>query len=350
MSAEIIDLNGRAFADPKSERSPALFWLRHNPATFLMETATVDAEGAGALILLRGYYWLNRHLPKTDAECAKVCKLSKRKFEHQKLWLFSFFDSDGRSAELDASIEEIERKVQTNRDAGRRGGVSKSLANATANANRPPQRTSSQLELESEIELKKEQKSSSSSPPAPPPLTPRARETGEAIAARALASLPVSARAHPGWRGLAEWIDRLLSDGAEPVDIALGIYQCLRSLKDQPPSTFGYFTAAIERAREARLAPLPEVTRPDPAQHSLGAGGETLRKRLGDEVFVAWFGHASIVSERGDTVTLGVGTRFIRSHIIAEYEAACIAAFSAQNPSIARVEVVVVHGGGGSDV
>jgi hypothetical protein len=188
----------------------------------------------------------------------------------------------------------------------------------------------------------------SSTTPSPPRAAisePRACE-GDEIAKLLLQALSVSARAHPGWRGLSEWIAKLLANGVERVDIVVGIHQCLQSLKDRPPTSFSYFSAAIERAREARTRLLSQVVLPQrPEQpHHLGQAGDCLRKRLGNDVFAAWFGHASIISECGDTVTLGVRTKFIRSRIIAEYEAACVSAFSAQNPSIARVAVVVAEG------
>lgn len=187
---------------------------------------------------------------------------------------------------------------------------------------------------------KKDSEQITSSPPAPPPTRTLARE----IAIEVLAPLPVSARAHPGWRGLEAWIDRLLANEVERVDIVVGITQCLRSLKDEPPSTFGYFNAAIERARKARTAPLPQVPTPLANQpHRLGHVGDCLRKRLGNEVFAAWFGRATIVSECGDTATLAVETKFIRSRIIAEYQPACVEVFHAWKPSIARVDVIVAE-------
>ena len=220
----------------------------------------MDAETIGALMLFEDYYYINGKIPKTDAECARVCKLSVRKFARNRSQILEGFDSEGRNADLDASISETERIIATKRDAGSKGGTSKSLAYARNLLEQKP----SQPEPQPESQIEKHgqpESSSSSSPPAPPPSGPRAREA-EAVAARALGSLPTSAKAHPGWRGLSAWIDQLLVDGAEPVDIVIGITQCLRSLKDQPPSTFGYFTAAIDRAREARTAPLPATGQP----------------------------------------------------------------------------------------
>jgi hypothetical protein len=252
------------------------------------------------------------------------------------------FDAEGCSEKLDVSIAETERILANRRDAGRKGGTSKSLASARQMPEQNPSQPQPQPQPQSDSDKEAPQKSSSTSPPAPPPIpVPRAREA-EALAAEALAPLPTSARAHPGWRGLGAWIGRLLSDGVEGVDIVVGIAQCLRSLKDEPPSTFGYFTAAIERARDARTRPLPEPSRPKP--HQLGPAGDRLRQRLGNDVFASWFGGARIVGASGDTVTIGVDTAFIRTRIISQFEAQCVAAFSAIDPTVARVEVMVAEG------
>ena len=341
MSAEInTDPGGPGRADEhkKAERSPARYWMKHDVRAFAYETSTADAEGAGALVLLRGHYFITGSLPKTDAECAKVCRLTARKFAHIRPWLFSFFDDKGRNAELDGNIEEIERKIENRRDAGRRGGVGKALALAK----QMPKQNVGESESQSESYPEKDIKA-----PAPPPAEPRARECDE-IVEEVLGALPVSARGHPGWRGFSAWITQLLSDGAERVDIMIGVLQCLRSLNDRPPTSFSYFSAAIERAREARTRPLPQAAAPLPEQaHHLGPAGDRLRKRLGNEVFAAWFSQSRIVGECGDTVTLSVDTRFKRSRIVSQYETACIDAFSALNASITRVVVLVADGGVG---
>lgn len=108
-----------------SLRSGARFWMKHDVKAFAFETATADAEGVGALVLLRGHYFITGSLPAGDAECAKVCRLSKRKFSRLRPWLLSFFDDNGRDATLDREIAEIERLVEVRREYGRRGGLSK---------------------------------------------------------------------------------------------------------------------------------------------------------------------------------------------------------------------------------
>lgn len=347
MTAEIIDHPGmRSTNELKTQRLPAArFWMKFNIPTFLAKTAAMDTTAIGALVLLEGYYFLRGELPKTDQDRARVCKLSGKKFASYRTQLLSFFDDEGRSAELDASIDEIDRISSSRRDAGRKGGASKSQAIAK----QEPEQKAPKIQIESQIqkELQEPRESESSSPPAPPPSSESpAREKavcqlGQEIAAEVLVSLPITARAHPGWRGLGAWIDRLLSDGVERVDIVVGITQCLSSLKDQPPSTFGYFTAAIERARATRAASLLQVTRPQPAHHDLGDCGDTLRQRLGNDVFAAWFEGSKLLSISGDTVMISVPTKLKQSRIIANYQTDCIKAFKADHPSVQMLNVTV---------
>ena len=317
-------------------RSPTRYWMKHDVKAFVFETATTDAEGAGALALLRGHYFMTGGLPKTDAECSRVCKLSARKFARHRPWLFSFFDENGRSAYLDALIAEAERISEARRDAGRKGGAGKALAFARQSHKQDPEQSQSQSPSN------KEPESLSSLPPAPPPPLPDlpAREADE-VAGEALASLPVSCRSHPGWRGLSAWIGRLLADGVDRADIVVGIAQSLLSLKDEPPSTFGYFNRAIERAREVRTRPLPEAARPQSVQHELGDSGEILKNLLGEDVFAAWFGGSKLICVSGDIVTISVATPFYKSRIVANFELACIRAFKASHPAVERLTVIV---------
>lgn len=256
MSADIINITGRRNGeDPKPEKSPARFWMRHDVKTFAFETSTVDAEGAGALILLRGYYFMTGGLPQSDAECCKVCRLSARKFARIRSWLFSFFDEQGRSAELDATIEETERFIESRREAGRRGGASKSLARAR----HVLKQNSDQLESESKIDSQKEKPSSSSSEepsPSPAPNSePRAREAIE-IAAECLAVMPTSMKADPRMRGFKAWIERLHAEGVDRAAIIEGVTRSVPSL-DGPPATFEYFRPAIDRAAASRRSARP---------------------------------------------------------------------------------------------
>lgn len=343
MTADIIEHpGGRRRPDQHVERSPARYWMKHDVKAFAFETATADAEGAGALILLRGHYFITGSLPKTDAECSKVCRLSARKFARIRPWLFSFFDLEGKSADLDASIEETERIIETRRDAGRKGGTGKALAFAKQTPKQNPRQSESQLE--SELQEEKQLRAESTTPaPSPPPSWPRARE-GDELAAEVLASLPIGARAHPVWRGLNAWMAQLLTDGSERVDIVVGFAECMRSLQDRPPNSLSYFSAAIGRAQEAR-ARLRLLSQKHPVpnadQHQLGDGGEILRKSLGDDVFASWFGSARLVSVSGDTATISVASAFKRTWIISNFDTVCIAAFKRTDPSIDRVDIVV---------
>lgn len=300
----------------------------------------MDTETIGALMLIEDYYYIHNGIPKTDAECARVCKLSARKFARIRSALFSGFDDEGRNEQLDASIEDVERILSSRRDAGRKGGTGKALAFAKAELKQ--NRSEPEPEPEPELELEKEEKpESSSKKPSPPPSSgPRASEAEE-IAVQVLAPLPLTARAHPGWRGLRAWIGALLCDGAHPADIVIGIAQCLRSLKDEPPSTFCYFDKAIERARAARTAALPEIGRPVSDQHELGPAGETLKNLLGRDVFAAWFGGSRLLDISGSAVTISVSTELKRSRILTNFEVACVKAFDLVQPPIDRLVIAV---------
>lgn len=302
----------------------------------------MSAEAIGALVLLEDYYFYHRGIPKTDAECAQVCKLGARKFARIRAQLFASFDDEGRSADLDASIEETERIIASKRDAGRKGGEAKALAYARQLPQQNPTQPQPQPQPQSELQ-KDEHLESSSAPPAPPPSEPRARQ-GDEIAAEVLAKLPASARAHPVWRGLSAWMAQLLADGVERVDIVVGFAGCLHTLRNRPPNSLAYFSAAIERARIARTAPLPEVAAKADQPHLLGRAGDILKKRIGADVFDSWFGKATLINVSGGTVTIGIETAFMRSRIIANYQTACTEAFQAVSP-IPIVRLVVVVGG-----
>jgi uncharacterized protein YdaU (DUF1376 family) len=252
--ADIIDHPKRRTApEPRPDKSPARYWMKHDVKAFAFETATADAEGAGALILLRGHYFITGSLPKTDAECSKVCRLSVRKFARIRSWLFSFFDDEGRSEELDASIEEAERIIGNRRDAGRKGGIGKALASASHLLKQNPRQLESQLE--SEIQQEEE---TTPRTPAPPPSEPCAREAAE-IVATVLRGLPIDKWTDRRRGAFASWIERELVAGVDKTDIIAGIVQALESL-DGPPTTDEYFRKPIERTRRARQAPLPGGT------------------------------------------------------------------------------------------
>lgn len=337
MSAEIIKYPG---ALPEPEADFKLWWRPHNITAWAVLTAAMENEAIAALAFLLDYcYTHDGKLPNSDAARARIARLSGKKFARHRDSLMAHFDADGCNAEISASLEKGKRISAVKREAGRKGGASKALAYARQV---PEQNASKTLASNSNSNsLQEEQDLESSSTPSPPPSLPRTRE-GDEIAGEVLAALPVSARAHPGWRGFAAWIDQQLTDGAERVDIVVGALQCLRSLNDQPPKSFSYFAAAIARAREARTRPLPQAGAMLPEQpHNLGHAGDLLRQRLGNDVFASWFNQASIIDTRGDTMTIAVDTKFKRSRILAEFETACIDAFKASNPSIARLVVIV---------
>ncbi|WP_168202821.1 MULTISPECIES: DnaA N-terminal domain-containing protein [unclassified Tardiphaga] len=74
----------------------------------------------------------------------------------------------------------------------------------------------------------------------------------------------------------------------------------------------------------------------------LGAAGDALRKRLGDDRFRAWFGDkVAIYSEDGDTVTLAAPTRFIRDYIIAQFLDTVLDVWRRIRPATKRIDVIV---------
>lgn len=341
MSADIIEHpSGRSRPDAASKR----WWRPHDIPAWAVLTAAMETEAIGALGLLLDYCYMHGKLPNSDPQRARICKLSGKRYSRHREALMVHFTADGRNVEIDLTREHSKRISAVKSEAGRKGGTSKSQAYARQE---PGQNTSylhQHLQSQSQIDREQPSTSSSSTPPAPspPPLSQSRAREAEALKAEALASLPTSAKAHPGWSGLSTWIGRLLGEGVEPVDIVVGIAQCVRSLKGEPPSTFGYFTAAIERARETRTAPVPvAATLRQTGKHELGEAGEALRKRLGELEFAAWFSRSRLISILGDTVTLMVGSEFIRSRIISQYERHCIAAFSDMHPDISQLALIV---------
>ncbi|MGP9814416.1 helix-turn-helix domain-containing protein [Rhodopseudomonas sp. NSM] len=73
----------------------------------------------------------------------------------------------------------------------------------------------------------------------------------------------------------------------------------------------------------------------------LGAGGEALRLRIGDDRFAAWFGKVELISEVDGEIVLSAPTAFARDHIIAQFETDVEAAWRGTMPGFRRV--VIVH-------
>lgn len=81
--------------------------------------------------------------------------------------------------------------------------------------------------------------------------------------------------------------------------------------------------------------------RADARDSALGFPGERLRKRLGHDVFVAWFSAAKVEGCSEGIVTLSVGTAFLKSRIERDYREALLECWTATDPCTKAVEVVV---------
>jgi DnaA N-terminal domain len=75
------------------------------------------------------------------------------------------------------------------------------------------------------------------------------------------------------------------------------------------------------------------------AAHALGAPGELLRSRLGDDLFAAWFGKATIESECDGVVALAVPTRFMRKHIEAKFGDALLTCWREIEPATTAIKI-----------
>jgi hypothetical protein len=260
-----------------------------------------------------------------DLKAAGLLSTKRRGWGKTSIWTFCI---DGRGLADRTPMSDQDRTPMSDQDR-----TPMSDQDRTPMSDKPSETTHP-------FENKPSEKSASATTPSPPPDSLlRARE-GEAIAAEVLAKLPAATRVHPVWRGLSSWMAQLLADGAERVDIVVGFEQCLHSLRDRPPNSLTYFSAAIERAREARTRPLPQLAAPKAEQpHQLGKAGDELRKRLGDNGFASWFSHVTLISISGGTVSLQVPSPFHRYQILDRYEAAIIAAFQHIDPSTVRLVI-----------
>ena len=95
--------------------------------------------------------------------------------------------------------------------------------------------------------------------PSPPPSPTLCAREAERLAGEVLAGLSPAQRKSHRWKGLARWIAAKIEQGCAPLDVSTGILEGLDALKGATPSSFAYFDKPIERARAARLKPLPEL-------------------------------------------------------------------------------------------
>jgi hypothetical protein len=86
---------------------------------------------------------------------------------------------------------------------------------------------------------------------------------------------------------------------------------------------------------------IPSRRRGPSSTDVLGPASAALRQRFGDAVFVSWFSKVRLASETAGVVTLIAPTRFIRSHIEAQYSADLLRVWQSVSPTVERVVIVV---------
>ncbi len=68
---------------------------------------------------------------------------------------------------------------------------------------------------------------------------------------------------------------------------------------------------------------------------------QRLRAELGEDIFNSWFARATFEEADASTVYLSLPTRFLKAWIAAHYEDRLLALWQAENPAVARVEILV---------
>jgi chromosomal replication initiator protein len=68
---------------------------------------------------------------------------------------------------------------------------------------------------------------------------------------------------------------------------------------------------------------------------------QRLRTELGEDIFNSWFARATFEEADASTVYLSQPTRFLKAWIVSHYEDRLLALWQAENPSVARVEILV---------
>ncbi|PZA12761.1 hypothetical protein DNX69_07675 [Rhodopseudomonas palustris] len=76
----------------------------------------------------------------------------------------------------------------------------------------------------------------------------------------------------------------------------------------------------------------------------LGAGGEALRRRIGDDRFAAWFSKVTLLSDADGEIVLSAPTSFVRDHIAAQFDADLDAAWRGVMADFRSVVVVQQRG------
>jgi len=72
----------------------------------------------------------------------------------------------------------------------------------------------------------------------------------------------------------------------------------------------------------------------------LGAAGEALAKRIGNDRFASFFGKVEVATERDGEITLTAPTAFLRDHIATQFEIEMAEAWRTTTPGFQRIVVV----------
>jgi helix-turn-helix protein/DnaA-like protein len=82
---------------------------------------------------------------------------------------------------------------------------------------------------------------------------------------------------------------------------------------------------------------IPSVAR----NHSLGGPGDRLRKRLGDDKYLAWFLDVALVEVSKDTIVLSVGRKFSKVYIENNYIDQLLDCFRPDHPKVVSIQLIV---------
>jgi hypothetical protein len=105
---------------------------------------------------------------------------------------------------------------------------------------------------------------------------------------------------------------------------------------------------AASPGRTMRLDPFnkpftePSRARGPASDSALGPLGAALSKRLGPDKYWSWFGHAKLGPLTVDAVTIEMPSHFIRDHVAQNFEHDILLCCQAQQPTVERVQFVVV--------
>ena len=107
---------------------------------FLADTSDLSCEELGMYIRLISHYWNTGPLPQDHTRLARVCNLSKHKFEKNWQIISRFFSrKDGKyfQKRIDKEIEKAIEISEKRAEAGRLGGIANAQANAKQTLKHP---------------------------------------------------------------------------------------------------------------------------------------------------------------------------------------------------------------------